>query len=266
LNKALAADARASGYYGVFGMRWRSLGMVVTAALAGCSGRPPLSTAPSVATSGRGLPALTGGRRIRIAADWGLAGPSPEIRIWTVGRHVSGAMVVWYRAFDSVAVADTTSEGLVEWQQLSAYMKEMRARYREAYGCLNWERGDADGPAWLCHVPARPGVVDWAELLRRVDSLVAAWPGPEPQSASVDSTLGSNGQWSASRITGCLDGSGWTITLWDRGGMRQVQAPHGLPGCPPTSMAGRRYDAAGWSLLNDTLDRFASEARKASAR
>ena len=247
-------------------MRWRSLGMVVTAALAGCSGPPPLSTAPSVATGGRDLPALTGGRRIRIAAGWGLAGASPEIRIWKVGRHVSGDLVVWYRAFDSVAVVDTTAEGSAEWQRLAAYMKDMRARYRQAYGCLRWERGDVDGPAWLCHVPAGPGVVDWAGLLRRVDSLVAAWPGPEPQPAIVDSTLGPSAQRSASRITGCLDGSSWTITLWDRGGMRQVQAPHGLPGCPPTTLAGRRYDAAGWSLLNGTLERFAGEARKASAR
>lgn len=204
--------------------------------------------------------AVTSGRVVRFAANYGLTGPSPAVLFHEVNGQVSGQMLVWYPRFEPAdAKGATPADSAARWKTMQAGMSAARARLDSTYACRAWSKGRQEGPAWICRVPERTPAPDWAAELARLDSLVAARaslgppPGrrPDPVAPPPPSSGGVARLPPGSRV--CMDGGSWNIQIRDPRGTKVVTAPPPSGGCPQPDGPAKRYDQAGWQMLKEFI-------------
>ena len=190
-------------------------------ALFGCAAQqsPAVTSGPSLDHPRHGF--VKGEREVHLSSDGGLAGPYPTIRLYVRAGRVTGDVIVEAPSF-GVEPADSAAL----WRDtLSA---QYRQRLGARYACQTWRPPARRNGDWLCRAGFTRGEPEWQGILARIDSLVSASrpTEPPPDWARVVDSLGR-----VTRITGCTDGTGWTVSIWDHNGPRVIEPPETLPGC-----------------------------------
>lgn len=185
--------------------------------------------------------AVTSGRVVRFAGNYGLTGPSPAVAFREVNGTVTGEVLVWFRRGGPAGSAAADS-----------------ARLASTYGCTTWVKGYQEGDASVCRVPEHKGAVNWGAQLARVDSLALGSkaaeqgggrrgdpiaPPPPPTEPGVTQL----------RKRECMDGGNWYIETRDARGTRRIASPQPGTGCLPADGPAKSYDQAGWQLLKDLI-------------
>ena len=236
--------------------------------LAACAGqRAPEQPATERALS-LALPTLPlprGAREITMKAGGGIGGMGPTIRVTrSANGRVEGEMLV------ELEDPETSRHG-----GRFQYVAEMKARYAKLYGCDAWALDRGVRGMQLCRVPFRDGEPEWAVIFARLDSLVRnpappetliSRPAPPPPDTRTRAERqrqrreqGLSDDYSETlpvdRIRNCLDRDSWEIVEWTGSTERRISPPATIGDCAPSTEAGKAYEAAGWNLYGEVVNK-----------